>query len=101
RLTPKSRRFLFAILRQSAFALQGPRLPGGRFYSGGNSSGMVTITIPARPTFGPTWDAHGRPDDVRRRFWENVAKGLGYDAGRPERSAAVAMQSSGGSELAL
>lgn len=43
----------------------------------------ITITIPARPFIGPVLERDGKPEAVRKRFWERVAKGMGYDLGRP------------------
>lgn len=77
--TPKQRRFLFAMLRNSGMEQQGPRLPGGRFYSGGGAG--MRIRIPARPFMAPVFQKYAKPEDVKKRFWENVSKSMGYDLG--------------------
>lgn len=79
-MTTKQRRFIFAMLKKTGMLQEGPKLPGGRFYSG--SDGMLHITIPARPTFGPVLEKYAKPSDVKKRFTANLAKALGYDLGK-------------------
>lgn len=71
--TAKMRRFLFAAMR--AAGMSKPASKGG----GGKSA--LTIRIPARPFIGPVIETECRPEDVQKRFWDNVAKGMGYDLG--------------------
>lgn len=73
RLTDKSRRFLFAAIRNAGL----PRRPPS------GVSGYVRIKIPARPTFGPVFEAFAKPEDVKKRFWANVADAMGGQLGRP------------------
>lgn len=73
RMTDKQRRFLFAMLRKGG--------GGGGGSSGGG--GNVTVRIPARPTFGPVFEAEAKPDAVRDRFWRALAADLGGDFGTP------------------
>lgn len=88
--TPKMRRYLFAMLKESG-AGGGPATRGadGRFargkYAGprNNSNGMIAITIPARPFVRPTIDEHGKPEDVRKRFVYGLSKYMGGDFGTP------------------
>lgn len=49
----------------------------------GASSSTITVTIPARPFIGPVLEREGKPEAVKKRFWERVAKGMGYQLGRP------------------
>lgn len=73
-MTQKSRRFLFAVMKKS-----GGGAPAGGGKGGGN--GKVTITIPARPFLGPVFEQES--PKIAGRFWGGVAKGMGYDLGRP------------------
>lgn len=75
-MTPKMRRFLAAAAKAAG-------LPFGGGGKGGGSPGLITITIPARPFMGPVFDKFAQPADVKKRFWERVAKALGYDLGTP------------------
>ncbi|MGE0322257.1 MAG: hypothetical protein AB7K71_10740 [Polyangiaceae bacterium] len=63
-MTPKMRRFLFAMLRKSG---QAPR--------GGTGSGVVVVQVPARPFLRPAFNKFRT--GVERRFLERVAKELG------------------------
>lgn len=74
-MTAKSRRFLFAVMKKSGIAPSGS---GGK----GGGAGKVTITIPARPFLGPVFEQES--PKIAGRFWEGVAKGMGYDLGRPK-----------------
>lgn len=71
-MTAKQRRFLFAMLRAA-----------GTVSKGGGGSGGTTVTIPARPTFGPSFEAYAKPEDVRKRLLANIADGMGGDFGTP------------------
>lgn len=46
-------------------------------------SSTITITIPARPFIGPVLEKEAKPEAVQKRFWDRVAKGMGYDLGKP------------------
>ena len=63
-MTPKMRRFLFAMLRKSG---QAPR--------GGTGSGVVVVQVPARPSLRPAFSKFRT--GAERRFLERVAKELG------------------------
>lgn len=96
-LTPKARRFLFAVLRSSGLA--GPSPKGAKPSAGsspegkaaaaaegkgtGNAGapGTITITIPARPFIGPVIEKARA--GLAKRFWERVAKEMGGDLGTP------------------
>ncbi len=87
RMTRKSRAFLFAMLRKSGGGGPVGRDEKGRFTrgkfvrrNGGGNGGTVTITIPARPFIGPVFEQERA--GIVKRFWENVAKGVGGDLGR-------------------
>lgn len=43
----------------------------------------ISITIPARPFIGPVLERDAKPEEVRKRFWQRVAKGMGGDLGTP------------------
>ncbi len=79
-LSLKARRFLFAALRASGLSNGGG---GGAKKGAGGGAGTITITIPARPFIGPVLEQEAQPEAVKKRFWANVAKGLGYDLGKP------------------
>lgn len=72
-MTDRQRRFLAAALR-SAGQRMGD-VPGG--------GGVLKIRIPARPYFQPVIDRFAQSEDVRRRFWEVIAKETKGDFGRP------------------
>ncbi len=76
RMTPKMRRFLAA-----AFAKSGRKFGGAG--KGAKGSGVIVIRIPARPYVGPVVERFAQPEDVKKRFWDNVAAGMGYDLGKP------------------
>ena len=63
-ITPKMRRFLFALLRRA-----------GRAPSGGEGRGVVVTQVPARPFLRPAFNRFRQGAD--RRFLERVAKELG------------------------
>jgi hypothetical protein len=75
--TAKMRKFLFAAMRAAGLSSLGGKGKGG----GGKS--VLTIRIPARPFIGPVVEHDAKPDDVMKRFWNNVAAGMGFDLGRP------------------
>lgn len=76
--TAKMRRFLFAAMKAAGLASLG----GSGAGKGGGKS-VLTIRIPARPFIGPVVEHDAKPDDVQKRFWNNVAAGMGFDLGRP------------------
>lgn len=63
-MTPKMRRFLFALFRQMG---KEPRGEGGR--------GVVVVQVPARPFLRPAFNKFR--EGASRRFLERVAKELG------------------------
>jgi hypothetical protein len=64
-ITPKMRKFLFALLRRS-----------GKEPTGGSGRGVVVVQVPARPFLRPAFEKfrHG----AGRRFLERVAEQLGF-----------------------
>lgn len=64
-ITPRMRRFLFALLRKA-----------GRSPSGGEGRGVVVTQVPARPFLRPAFNRFRQGAD--RRFLERVAKELGF-----------------------
>lgn len=75
RITDKMRRFLAAAMAHGGRRL-GQNGPG-------KGAGVITIRIPPRPFIGPVLDRFAQPNDVRDRFWNNMAAELGGDIGRP------------------
>ena len=63
-MTPKMRRFLFALLRQV-----------GKEPTGGSGRGVIVVQVPARPFLRPAFDKFR--EGASRRFLERVAKELG------------------------
>jgi phage gpG-like protein len=63
-MTPKMRRFLFALLRQA-----------GKEPTGGSGRGIIVVQVPARPFLRPAFDKFR--EGASRRFLERVAKELG------------------------
>lgn len=63
-MTPKMRRFLFALLRQA-----------GKEPTGGSGRGVVVVQVPARPFLRPAFEKFRQ--GASRRFLERVAKQLG------------------------
>ena len=63
-MTPKMRRFLFALLRQA-----------GQEPTGGSGRGVVVVQVPARPFLRPAFNKFRQ--GAERRFLERVAKELG------------------------
>ncbi len=63
-MTPKMRRFLFALLRQA-----------GKEPTGGSGRGVIVVQVPARPFLRPTFDKFR--EGASRRFLERVARELG------------------------
>lgn len=63
-MTPKMRRFLFALLRQA-----------GKEPTGGSGRGVIVVQVPARPFLRPAFDKFR--EGASRRFLERVAKELG------------------------
>lgn len=64
-ITPRMRRFLFALLRQA-----------GKERSGGSGKGVVVVTIPARPFLRPAFKKFS--EGAQRRFLGRVAAQLGW-----------------------
>lgn len=62
-MTPKMRRFLFALLRQA-----------GKEPTGGSGRGVIVVQVPARPFLRPAFDKFR--EGASRRFLERVAKAL-------------------------
>lgn len=63
-MTPKMRRFLFALLRQA-----------GKEPTGGSGRGVIVVQAPARPFLRPAFDKFRV--GASRRFLERVARELG------------------------
>jgi hypothetical protein len=63
-MTPKMRRFLFALLRQA-----------GKEPTGGSGRGVIVVQVPARPFLRPAFDQFR--EGASRRFLERVARELG------------------------
>lgn len=74
-MTKKSRAWFFVMLAKAGFKGQKPGVSK-------NTGGQITIRIPARPFLAPVFDAE-RPA-IAKRFWENVARGVGGDLGKPK-----------------
>lgn len=49
---------------------------------GGGDKGNAVIQIPARPFIGPVLSKYAKPEDVKRRFYQRVAKAMGGDFGK-------------------
>jgi len=63
-MTPKMRRFLFALLRQA-----------GKEPTGGSGRGVIVVQVPARPFLRPAFNKFR--EGASRRFLERVARELG------------------------
>ena len=63
-ITPKMRRFLFALLRKA-----------GKEPTGGGGRGVIVVQVPARPFLRPAFDKFR--EGASRRFPERVARELG------------------------
>ena len=63
-ITPKMRRFLFALLRKA-----------GKEPTGGGGRGVIVVQVPARPFLRPAFDKFR--EGASRRFLERVARELG------------------------
>jgi phage gpG-like protein len=63
-MTPKMRRFLFALLRKA-----------GKEPTGGGGRGVIVVQVPARPFLRPAFDKFR--EGASRRFLERVARELG------------------------
>ena len=63
-ITPKMRRFLFALLRQA-----------GKEPTGGSGRGVIVVQVPARPFLRPAFDKFR--ERASRRFLDRVARELG------------------------
>ncbi len=63
-ITPKMRRFLFALLRKA-----------GKEPTGGSGRGVIVVQVPARPFLRPAFDKFR--EGASRRFLERVARELG------------------------
>ncbi len=64
-ITPKMRRFLFALLRQA-----------GKEPTGGSGRGVIVAQVPARPFLRPAFEKFR--EGASRRFLERVAQQLGF-----------------------
>ena len=64
-ITPKMRRFLFALLRQA-----------GKELTGGSGRGVVVVQVRARPFLRPAFEKFR--EGASRRFLERVAQQLGF-----------------------
>lgn len=63
-MTPKMRRFLFALLRQA-----------GKEPTGGSGRGVIVVQVPARPFLRPAFDKFR--EGASRRFLDRIARELG------------------------
>lgn len=79
-MTPEARRYFFAMMKEAGVT----PTPGA---SSGGGLQVAVIKIPARPTFGPVMEMWGKPEDVRARFEDRVARILyGLSPGHSGRS---------------
>lgn len=81
--TRKMLRYLFAMIGKAGGTGPVGRDAKGRFTRGkytGASSGP-TIRIPPRPFVQPTFDAHAKPEAVKKRFYAAIAKAMDGDWG--------------------
>jgi len=67
-ITPKMRRFVFALLRQA-----------GKEPTGGGGRGVIVVQVPARPFLRPAFDKFRQ--GANQRFLERVARELGLAPG--------------------
>ncbi len=87
RLTPKARRFLWAMLHKYGERSGPGRDANGRFTKGqlnprgGAGDGLARMKIPARPFVRPVVEKYAKPADVKRRFFTRLAQGMGYQLG--------------------
>jgi phage gpG-like protein len=72
-MTDKQRRFLAAAARNAGIHFGDPP-------QGGHA---LKIRIPARPFIQPVVDQFARGEDVKKRFWNSVARSMGGDFGSP------------------
>jgi len=73
KLTPKARRFLHAAFRKAGL---------DRPASGGPSTGIAVIKVPARPFLAPVFEKYGAdPEQVSKRFLDRVGRLLAGDFG--------------------
>ena len=63
-MTPKMRRFLFALIRQA-----------GKEPTGGSGRGVIVVQVPARPFLRPAFDKFR--EGASRRFLDRIARELG------------------------
>jgi hypothetical protein len=112
RKTDRMRRFLHAVARQAGLAKEGLQVGGvgkvfkkggrwrnhaGQFLSGKQLAaakaaeaagrgtkkpGVGSIVIPPRPFIGPVLQKYGKPEDVKKRFYQRVAAAMGGDLGK-------------------
>lgn len=78
--TEKQRRFLMAALSGAKGTKGSAGKAAGSKASGG--LGSIKVKIPARPFIGPVVDKFATPTLVRNRFWDFMAKAMGYDLGK-------------------
>lgn len=69
--TEKQRKFLMAALGDAGAP------------SPGTGSGVIKVTIPPRPFISPVVDKFATSTLVRNRFWNFVAKAMGFELGKP------------------
>lgn len=77
RITPKMRRFLFAMKvggRKKQKKLVGPREGG---------TGILVIRIPPRPFLKPVFDLHAKPSKIIPRFLARFQLCMGPEFGKP------------------
>ncbi len=75
RMTPKMRRFLFAMLPKRRRRVQHPlRSPGG---------GIIIIRIPARPFLKPVFEKYAKSAVIRARFIARFQLCMGGEFGKP------------------
>jgi phage gpG-like protein len=79
--TEKQRRFLMVALSGAKGTKGSPGKGSGARASGGGG-GSIKVRIPARPFIGPVVDKMAQPEQVRKRFWDFMAKAMGYDLGK-------------------
>jgi len=73
KLTPRMRRFL-GVLMKEAHGGEGQDIPRPFWLLKGSGKRTIVIRVVPRPFVRPTFEAHGRPADVKRRLEERMAK---------------------------
>lgn len=75
KITPKMRRFLHAMLSKT----RATRGVGG----GTGGTGVIIVSVPARPTFTPVFDKYAKPSVIRPRLLARLALNMNGALGKP------------------